>query len=598
MLLHFSPISSVRLIVEDGGEIISKKSSTHPLSMSSLEREFNVLTDLQNRGVDFGLLKGQNTNFEVQERSINFRRKGTHDLSDLGHDLKVGEFFQIIAELILEMKSIHSNGYVHRDIKPGNIMVSQDKNGNKVFSGIVDFGMALRINRMQNEEGIAGGTRPFYHPSQLDKGKRSDPGQDWFSLALTCLYFMRTSVNSMEAEINSSTNGVHIDFSEIAGTGVKTLSLEDILLNVNSNFFNLLSDLIRISTSANADIVQITAIGDSLIGAAKSFIESNSISLIINAMNALPISGSPIAKHDLLLIIDETNSLSAEMNQIKSTIEDVITEFDGAMDLRVDLWTVRDYARKDATVQHHQTVRKVGYRLTARTMLHAIGEIAADAVQHDEAEAYEMAFEEAVGNNSSKVRRESLWIPRHNTTRSVVLAGDAYAHGWLRKNWWSSFYYECKTDEKSNQLKKNFQSRHPAALGKNDVEKAEMNRRRAIEKEETDQFGSQQEKVPDGRGGVQYRPNLRKVVEKLRDSKGSTIHTICLGGDVVAKSYMKFVALLGDGVTIEGKNGFGESLIGIIASPDKILYQKLLNRQNISQSVKQNLTPLTTFVLN
>ena len=131
MLLHYSAISSVRLEQRNGIDIISKSSSTHPLSIRSLEREFNALTDLKNRGVDFGLLPGQSNDFNVNEKSILFKRKGTHDLSDLGHDLTVAEFFSIVANLSQNIDEIHRNGYVHRDIKPGNIMVSQDAKGRK-----------------------------------------------------------------------------------------------------------------------------------------------------------------------------------------------------------------------------------------------------------------------------------------------------------------------------------------------------------------------------------------------------------------------------------------------------------------------------------
>ena len=167
MLLHQSNISSVRIELLNSKEIISKRSSTHQLSMKSLEREFKVITELQNRGSDFGLLPGQSDNFEVAERSIKFKRKGTHDLSDLGHDLTIGEFIDIIANLATEIAEIHSNGHVHRDIKPGNIMVTQAKNGAKKYAGIVDFGLALKINRTQTDPGVAGGTRPFFHPSQM-----------------------------------------------------------------------------------------------------------------------------------------------------------------------------------------------------------------------------------------------------------------------------------------------------------------------------------------------------------------------------------------------------------------------------------------------
>jgi hypothetical protein len=567
--------------------------------MKSLEREFQVITELQNRGLDFGLLSGQNNNFEVAERSIKFKRKGTHDLSDLGHDLTIGEFFDIIANLAIEITKIHSNGYVHRDIKPGNIMVTQGKNGAKKFAGIVDFGLALKIQRRQNEPGSAGGTRPFFHPSQFQIKERAHLGQDWFSVALTSLYFMRASVDSLEAEINSSANGILIDLNQIANDGQQTIHLGDDF-NSSKNFFQCLADLIQRATSASCDIEEIAVLGKSLSKAAKSYVTSKANNNITNKDKPLPITGNKIAKHDVLLIIDETNSLSSEIDRIKSTIEEVVQEFDGTMDLRVDLWTVRDYARKGANQKGHQTVRKVGYRLTARTMAHAIGEIAADAVQHDEAEAYEMAFEEAAKHPQKKVNGGHLWLPRDNTIRTVVLAGDAYAHGWLRKPWWFVWLGLVKKGEAAEvQRRSNFMTNHPGALNQSALNNENWAREQRLQQAEDsiDQFGSQHELVPDSKGGTQNRPNAMNVVKRLRDKKKCTIHTICLGDDIVAKSYMKFVACIGDGVAIEGKNDFVDALVGIIASPDKLLYQKLLNRNSLSVTAKQNLTPLTTFVL-
>jgi len=597
MLLHYSGISSVRVIVENGTEIVEKKSSDNPQSMTCLEREFKTIRELQSRGLQLGLLPNQSDNFEVAERSIKLLRKGTHDLSDVGHDLTVGEFFEIISRLAREIHEIHENGYVHRDIKPGNIMISETKKQKK-YAGIVDFGMALRINRIQQEKGVAGGTPPFGHKSQYDKNERARCGQDWYSFALTALYLMRTSVSSMQAEIDSSTNGIIIDFDSIAGSQNNTISLDDQIYHTNQLFFTQLSELIQIATSATCSMEHLEKSSKKLVETVSKVIKHRTFKKVVNKKANLPISGNRIIKHDLLLIIDETNSLASDISRIKDTIDEVVQEFDGEMDLRIDLWTVRDYARKDSNPRNHETVRRVGYRLTARSMVHAIDEIAADALQHDEAEAYEMGFEWATGNLSQKVGRPSKWLTRKQSTNSVVLAGDAYAHGWLRKNWWAGFYGECKTDEKVNELKLSFQRRHPNGLSRNDEEKNELQRRRTVEKSKTDQFGSKEEKVPDGMGGMQNRPNLRKVVEKLRQKKNCTIHTISLGGDVVSNSYMKFVALLGNGVTINGKDDFVDALIGIIASPDKLLYQKLLNRDSISQTAKQNLAPLTTFSLD
>lgn len=584
MLLHYSDISSVRVITENGNEMVEKKSSTNSQSMNSLEREFKAITELQSRGLDFGLVPNQSSDFSMNERSIRFYRKGTHDLSDVGHDLLIGEFFEILVNLAIQISEIHNNGYVHRDIKPGNIMISQKSSG-KAFAGIVDFGMTLKINRKQDEEGVAGGTPHFSHNSQFKKSERASPGQDWYGFSLTALFLLRGSVTSMQAEIDSSPNGVTVNLANF----VANTQLE--------NFTNYLQQMVKISTSASSNLSELEHCAKNLVLSA-SIITKKSYGQVKSRTNSIPVSGSVVTKHDVLLIIDETNSLSKDIDKIKDTIYEVVQEFDGRMDLRIDLWTVRDYARKGAVQGQHETVRKVGYRLTARTLAHAIDEIAADATQHDEAEAYEMGFEWATGNNSRSVRRPSFWMTRENSTRTVILAGDAYAHGWLRKNWWAEFYRDCNGDELLNNKKLTFMNRHPNGLGQNDSERQELERRRTEEKNKTDQYGSREETVPDGMGGKQYRPNLRKVTERLTHKKKCTIHTISLADDTVSKSYMKFVALLGNGVTIDGRNDFVDALIGIIASPDKALYDQLLNRQSLSNSTKENLSPLTTFSLD
>ena len=183
-------------------------------------------TRTTNKRIDFGLVPNQKPDFGKNESSIFFfYRKGTHDLSDVGHDLRVGEYFEILCDLALEISKIHKNGYVHRDIKPGNVMINQMINGKK-FAGIVDFGMALKMNRKQNEEGVVGGTQHFRHPSQLEANERARPGQDWFSYSITALYLLRGGVDSMQAEINRSINGVNLNFENLpAGPIMKFSSL-------------------------------------------------------------------------------------------------------------------------------------------------------------------------------------------------------------------------------------------------------------------------------------------------------------------------------------------------------------------------------------
>jgi serine/threonine protein kinase len=51
------------------------------------------------------------------------------------NSLKITHIMQIFAQIVLGMESIHSKGYSHRDLKPGNILIN--KNGRVM---IADFG--------------------------------------------------------------------------------------------------------------------------------------------------------------------------------------------------------------------------------------------------------------------------------------------------------------------------------------------------------------------------------------------------------------------------------------------------------------------------
>jgi len=602
VLLHYSPLSSVRVVVEQGKEIIVKESGINPQALNSLQREFSVIKDLQNRGLDYGLLTNHNEILSNTNNQLKFDRKGTHDLSDVGHDLKIAEFAEIITNLVCDIDLIHKNGYVHRDIKPGNVMVTQNSNGAKEYAGIVDFGMGLRINRKQDEDGVAGGTKPFCHQLQFDKNQRAHQGLDWYSLALTSLYLMRSDVTSIDAELAAHPNGIVVDLNDIFGNKTGTSSGFNPFITdstrMTADFCMMLPKLIQFATSTKCTLEGLSEIASQLVGISREFSRRKDWRRIPNGKQNLPLYGSNLVRHDILLIVDETNSLAPQMANIKQILDDVVAEFDGKMDLRVDLWAVRDYSRADMGSSAEDTVRKVAYRLTPRAMAFAIDEIAADAPQHDEAEAYEMAFEEALGYGKN---RPSLWHPRENTTRTVVLAGDAYAHGWLRKPWWFVWLGMVKKGQESEiERKERFTKNHPDALTNSNIERENFEREKKLQKaqDSVDQFGAQHEFVPNSKGGIQNRPNAMNVVKRLRDKKKCTIHTIFLGADIVAKSYMKFVACLGNGVFIEAGSDFGEALVGVFASPDKQLYDKLVNQSNTSDSTKQNLAPLTTFVLD
>jgi serine/threonine-protein kinase len=103
------------------------------------------------------------------------------ELAASGRRLDAERAFEIVRDVGRGLDAVHARGLVHRDVKPGNIVI-ENGTGRPV---LVDFGMALRLDR--TDEASPGGTPAYMAPEQAADatGTAATARSDLYALAAT-----------------------------------------------------------------------------------------------------------------------------------------------------------------------------------------------------------------------------------------------------------------------------------------------------------------------------------------------------------------------------------------------------------------------------
>ena len=92
----------------------------------------------------------------------------------------------LIAQVAAALDAAHEAGLVHRDVKPGNVLVAGGADGEHVY--VCDFGLARHLSSASSLTGDRGfvGTIDYVSPEQIT-GEHIDPRADVYSLG--CVLF-------------------------------------------------------------------------------------------------------------------------------------------------------------------------------------------------------------------------------------------------------------------------------------------------------------------------------------------------------------------------------------------------------------------------
>ncbi|MCA9174458.1 MAG: serine/threonine protein kinase [Planctomycetales bacterium] len=131
-----------------------------------------------------------------------FTGRSLQDWVDREGSLTVEESLRVLCQTAAALEAAHARGIIHRDVKPGNILIEE---GGRVL--LSDFGLARAADEAGlTRTGVLAGTPQYMSPEQA-LGEPLDDRSDLFSLG-SVLYFMLSGKTPFCRDGNAGTMGI------------------------------------------------------------------------------------------------------------------------------------------------------------------------------------------------------------------------------------------------------------------------------------------------------------------------------------------------------------------------------------------------------
>ena len=175
------------------GRDVAVKVFKHTISGEDSARqqvELDVLGGLSHHAIvtllDAGIApdpEGAEHRYLVLERvdGMDLRARIEHGPISPRHVAEIG------CDLAEALEYVHTHGVIHRDLKPGNVLVVSDGENGRTRARLTDFGIALNTSAARDTlEGITTGTAAYLSPEQA-RGEELTGASDVYSLGLVLL---------------------------------------------------------------------------------------------------------------------------------------------------------------------------------------------------------------------------------------------------------------------------------------------------------------------------------------------------------------------------------------------------------------------------
>jgi serine/threonine-protein kinase len=167
-------------------KLLAEHLADDPTFISRFRREALAAARLVHPNIvqvfDFGFDEGQHQHFIVMEHVSG--RSCAELLRDRGH-LDIDQAVEVIGQACRGLEYAHRHGVVHRDVKPGNLLLSESE-----VVKLADFGIARATDQSSiTQVGSVLGTAAYLAPEQA-RGEEAGPRADIYSLGVVTYQLM------------------------------------------------------------------------------------------------------------------------------------------------------------------------------------------------------------------------------------------------------------------------------------------------------------------------------------------------------------------------------------------------------------------------